>query len=198
MEEDVNEKNQPIVAIIRQQIERLKVHIDKVLELGSMENNKKVFVFKEVDFRPVLIKVCEEFKTLGTLENLHFSYELENVGYPVKAVVSHLENAIFNLLENAKKYSEDPIIHLKAFIQNKKLVISVRDNGIGISQKDRQHIFNKYHRVSQGNLHTVKGYGLGLHYVKNVIDSHKGKIKVESEVDLGTTISLLIPLNKNG
>jgi two-component system phosphate regulon sensor histidine kinase PhoR len=198
LEEDLDEKHKPIVAIVRQQIERLKVHIDKVLELGSMENNKKVLVFKDVDFRPNLQRLCEEFQTLVSLESLQFSYELENGEYPVHVAASHLENAIINLLENAKKYSEDPNIQLKAFFAGKCLMVSVKDNGIGLDKKDQQRIFNKYYRVTQGNLHTVKGYGLGLHYVKHVVDSHKGHIKVDSVVGIGTTISLLIPLKKNG
>lgn len=198
LEDDMDAKNKPIIAIIRQQIERLKVHIDKVLELGSMENNKKVLDFEKVDFRPILQRVCDEFQTLGTLERMQFSYELESGEYQISSAVAHLENAIMNLLENAKKYSDDPRIHLKAHKEKRQLVISVMDNGIGLTKKDQQRIFNKYFRVTQGNLHTVKGYGLGLHYVKHVIDSHKGKIKVESEVGSGTTISLLIPLRKNG
>lgn len=198
LEKDLDEKHKPILAIIRQQIERLKVHIDKVLELGSMENNSKVLVFKDVDFRPILQRLCEQFQTLGTLENLHFSYKLEGDKYHLYAAVSHLENAIINLLENAKKYSENPKIHLNACIAQKYLVVSVSDNGIGVDKKDRQRIFDKYFRVTQGNLHTVKGYGLGLHYVKLVVDSHKGHIKMESELGKGTTIILEIPIKKNG
>ncbi len=198
LEKDLDEKHEPIVAIIRQQMERLKVHIDKVLELGSMENNRKVLIFNNVDFRPVLKKLCEEFQTLGALENLQFSYELQDGEYHLSAAVSHLENAIINLLENAKKYSEDPKIHLEAYMDKKFLVVSVRDNGIGVDKKDQERIFDKYFRVTQGNLHTVKGYGLGLHYVKHVVDSHKGRIKVESELGKGTTIRIEIPLKKNG
>lgn len=198
LEEDLEKKHQPIIAIIRQQTERLKGHIDKVLELGSMENNRKVLILKDVDFRPRLQRICDEFQTLGELENLKFSYDLEPSEYPIHAAESHLENAIINLLENAKKYSEDPQIYLKASIENRHLMISVKDNGIGVDKKDQQRIFEKYFRVTHGNLHTVKGYGLGLHYVKHVVDSHKGHIKVESELGEGTTILLLIPLKKNG
>tara|TARA_R110002051_G_scaffold49428_2_gene96502 strand:+ start:1977 stop:3137 length:1161 start_codon:yes stop_codon:yes gene_type:complete len=198
LEEDLEKKHQPIIAIIRQQTERLKGHIDKVLELGSMENNRKVLILKDVDFRPRLQRICDEFQTLGELQSLKFSYDLEPSEYPIHAAESHLENAIINLLENAKKYSEDPQIYLKASIENKHLMISVKDNGIGVDKKDQQRIFEKYFRVTHGNLHTVKGYGLGLHYVKHVVDSHKGHIKVESELGEGTTILLLIPLKKNG
>ena len=198
LEKDLDKKHKPIVAIIRQQMERLKVHIDKVLELGSMENNRKVLVFTDTDFRPVLKRLCEEFQTLGALEKIQFSYELQDGEYNLNAAVSHLENAIINLLENAKKYSEDPKIHLEAYMDKKFLVVSVKDNGIGVNKKDQQRIFDKYFRVTQGNLYTVKGYGLGLHYVKHVVDSHKGHIKVDSELGTGTTIRIEIPLKKNG
>ncbi len=93
-----------------------------------------------------------------------------------------------------KKYADDPEIELKAFKENGKLIIKITDNGIGIEEKDKKRIFQKYYRVSNGNRYEVKGYGLGLSYVKKVVDNHKGKINVESEIGKGTTVFIKIPL----
>jgi len=194
LEDGVEPTKKPIVQIIRQQIERLNHHIDKVLELGKLESQKKVFNLKEIDFKPHLAKICIDFETLSKLENIKFSYELKGEHYIIMAETSHLENAISNILDNAQKYSEDPIIELKALINNGSLLISVSDNGIGIHNTEKRLIFKKYYRVSDGNLHKVKGYGLGLSYVKQVIKNHKGKISVESQPKQGTTFEINIPL----
>ena len=195
LEDGIEPTKKPIVQIIRQQIERLNHHIDKVLELGKLESQKKVFKLKEIDFKPNLAKICNDFETLSKLENIKFSYELVGENYFIKAQVSHLENAISNLLDNAQKYSEEPIIDLKAFINKDRLFIAVSDNGIGIDNNEKELIFKKYYRVANGNVHKVKGYGLGLSYVKEVIKKHKGKISVESQPGYTTTFEINIPLS---
>lgn len=196
LEEDggVAEDKKPMVAIIRQEVERLKFHIDRVLELASLETKKKIFTLKTLDFMPNMQKLCLEFKTLSPLGNVSFSYNLEPGPYTIKAEASHLENAINNILDNAKKYADNPEIELKAFKENGKLIIKITDNGIGIEEKDKKRIFQKHYRVSNGNKYEVKGYGLGLSYVKKVVDNHKGKIIVESEIGRGTTVFIKIPL----
>ena len=194
LEEDLNERQKPIVHLIRQQVERLKRHIDQVLDLASLESGKKRFDFQETDLRPVLLQLCEDFKMLAKMDDIKFSCELQEGKYPVKAEVSHLENAINNLLDNSKKYSDQPEISLKASLQNKKLVISIEDNGIGISAKEKERIFKKFYRVPNGNLHKVKGYGLGLSYVKEIVKKHRGTITIESEENKGTIVSVHIPL----
>ena len=195
LEENIDPSKKPIIQIIRQQIERLNQHIDKVLELGKLEFQKKLIQLEEIDFKPNLINVCNDFETLSRLENIQFSYELKEKHYYIRAESKHLENVISNILDNAQKYSENPIIDLKAFTKDNKLIISISDNGVGISNKEKQLIFKKYYRVSDGNIHKVKGYGLGLSYVKEVIKKHKGKVNIESEVNKGTTVMITIPLS---
>ena len=194
LEDDLDERQKPVVHLIRQQVERLKRHIDQVLDLASLESGKKIFNFKNTDLRPVLLQLCEDFSLLAQMEDVKFSCKLQEGKYPVKAEVSHLENAINNLLDNAKKYSDEPEISLEASLQNKKLVISIKDNGIGISAKEKDRIFKKFYRVPNGNLHKVKGYGLGLSYVKEIIKKHRGTITIESEENKGTIVSVYIPL----
>ncbi len=194
LEKDSTEQQEPIIVLIRQQIDRLKIHIDKVLELGSLESSRSVFNLKRVDFSQNLQRICEEFSMLSKLEEAIFTYELPNQELLIKAESSHLENAINNLLDNAKKYSKNPEIKLVAEVKQKKLFITIIDNGEGISKKDKARIFQKYYRVTEGDLYKVKGYGLGLSYVKKVIKNHNGKIYLESELGKGTKITIAIPL----
>lgn len=195
LEESASQEQRPILELIRQQVKRLSVHIDKVLELGNLESNNKVLELEKNDFRPYLVKLCEEFSTLITIENVQFVYHVEEEKFLIKTEVFHLENAINNLLDNAKKYSENPVIELNAYKVNKQLVIEIADNGKGISQEEKKKIFLKYYRITEEGMQPIKGYGLGLSYVKKVIEKHKGKVVIESEKGKGTKITLTIPLS---
>lgn len=195
LEKDLNEKQKPILFQIRKQVSRLNNHIEQVLGLASLES-KEIIELEKVDLRPELQEWCEDFKMLADLENFQFKYDLEPGKYMIKTALFHFENAINNLLDNAKKYSEDPEILLKAYTGKNRLFISIIDNGKGISNKEKRHIFKKFYRASEGNLHRTKGYGLGLSYVKEIVKRHRGRIKVLSEQNEGTEITILIPLNE--
>jgi two-component system phosphate regulon sensor histidine kinase PhoR len=194
MAEKATGEQQPVLNIIRQQVRRLTAHIDKVLELGNLESGKNVLRLQRVDFRPVLLKICHEFNTLVELEGVEFNYILKDEDYPIMAEVFHLENTIINVLDNAKKYAERPIIALEAGIREEKLHITIKDNGKGIAKQDMERIFQKYFRVNEGDVHNVKGYGLGLSYVKEVVRRHKGKVHLKSGLGIGTEVTLTIPL----
>ena len=106
-------------------------------------------------------------------------------------------NIIHNLLDNAKKYSTNtPEINISTSIKQDKFVIEIADNGIGISSQAQKHIFNKFYRVPTGNLHNVKGFGLGLNYVKTMIIRHDGSISLKSELGKGTTFRIQFPLKR--
>lgn len=196
LDENASSEQKPVVAIIRQQVNNLSKHIDRVLDLASLEAKRKVFNMTVVDFRPKLLKLCEDFRTLVSMEEVQFTYELEPGEYWIKAEVFHLENAISNILDNAKKYADKPVIHLKGSLQENKMSVQIQDNGKGIDEKDLGRIFEKYYRVTEGDLHRVKGYGLGLSYVKKVLEAMKGEIKVDSKKNKGTRITIQIPLTR--
>ncbi|MEI7503210.1 MAG: ATP-binding protein, partial [Paludibacter sp.] len=110
----------------------------------------------------------------------------------------HFTNVIFNLMDNALKYCDKPLLlNIETWNEKDNLLISIEDNGIGIHKDDRKQIFEKFFRVSTGNLHNVKGFGLGLAYVKKIVTEHKGTIKVESELNIGTKFTITIPTLKN-
>ena len=197
LEESISEDKKPVLTIIKQQIEKINRQTDKVLELSRIEKRKSVFNLKRIDFRPILEEVCENFELLSGITPIDFTYELEEGNYVIKADVFHLTNAINNLLDNAKKYSgENPKISLWARINNQKMYIDIKDNGIGIDKAHINSIFKKFYRVSQGNTHKVKGFGLGLNYVKRVIEGHRGKIHVESKINEGTVFTIILNIVK--
>ena len=195
LEKDMNEKQKPIVFQIRKQIDRLNSHIEQVLGLASLEAKKDLVQLEKVDLRIYLLEWCRNFEMRAQLEHFKFDFQLEPGKYKIKAATSHLENAINNLLDNAKKYSENPEIHLEAGTAKNQLIIHIIDNGQGISEKDKKRIFKKFYRITEGDLHKIKGYGLGLSYVKEIVKRHHGKIHVESELNIGTKITISIPLN---
>jgi two-component system phosphate regulon sensor histidine kinase PhoR len=108
----------------------------------------------------------------------------------------HLTNVVFNLLDNAVKYSHEiPEITVSTFCKKDAVVLSVADKGIGIPSEHQSQIFERFFRVPTGNVHNVKGFGLGLSYVKKIVDAHNGKITVDSSVNKGTKFSIYFPLN---
>ena len=195
LEEKGHEEDKKIAGIIRVQVEKLKNQIDKVLELGIIEGKKDFIVKKQVDVKPLLMNVIHDFGQIAELMNFEFSSDLEGDSYIVIGDLYHLENTINSLLENSKKYSSDTVqIKLRAYKTKKNLVIEIKDNGIGMAPAELKKIFQKYYRVSQGDLHDVKGYGLGLNYVKRIVHLHKGKVEVESTVNKGSIFTIKIPL----
>ncbi|GLU44910.1 cell wall metabolism sensor histidine kinase WalK [Allomuricauda sp. NBRC 101325] len=196
LEEGLPENKRTVVELIRRESDRLKKHIDKVLELASLESGRNVLQFSTFDFRPELKRICEDFALLAQHDEMEFEFDLEEGNYPIQAEKFHLENVIVNLLENAKKYSDDPKVKLKSFTEKGKLKIQISDNGQGIAKQDIGKIFRKYYRVKNGDVHKVKGYGLGLYYVQKIIKMHRGKIGVESELGKGTTFTISLKLLK--
>ena len=123
--------------------------------------------------------------------------ELQDTPYWIRGDKYHIDNAINSLLENARKYSKDEIhVKLTAKKEKKGVVIGISDTGIGISKEMQKKVFEKYYRVPKGDTHDVKGYGLGLHYVKRIVTLHGGRIAVDSKVGAGTTFTMTLPLTE--
>ena len=172
----------------------MKVQIEKVLDLAGLESRKSVMDLQLTDFRPNLLSLATSFSKLSNLENIDFEYELQDGAYWILCEPNHLENAINNLLDNAKKYSEGkPVIRLTAVTKGNQMYVEVKDNGIGIAENELKNVFKKYHRIISGDLHKVRGYGLGLSYVKQVIRLHKGKVFLKSKINEGTVVTIKVP-----
>ena len=125
--------------------------------------------------------------------------QIEAVDSAVYVDEVHFQNVINNLLDNAVKYRkpDSPLdIYIKTWNDDEHLYLSIRDTGIGIKKESLKRVFEKFYRVHTGNVHDVKGFGLGLAYVKNVVNLHQGEIRVDSEVGKGTTFTIKLPVMK--
>ncbi len=181
--------------IISDQNKRLEHQIDKVLQLARIETNKFKLKKEEIDLHELIQEVTAGFKHSVEENKGSVSLILEANHSLVVGDKHHISNVLYNLLDNAIKYCNGkPEIEISTITDNHSIVLSVSDNAIGIEKQYLKKIFNKFFRVPTGDIHNVKGFGIGLNYVKNVIDSHKWQITVSSEIGKGSTFSIKIPV----
>lgn len=183
-----------ISRVINQESKRLSFQVEKVLQMAVFNEGRLKFKFKEFDINRVIQNVVANFELRVKNKNGTLSVELNAEKATIKGDEVHITNVLFNLLDNAMKYSPDfPEIKVSTENRNGEVVVSVEDKGIGIAKEHHTQIFDRFYRVPTGNVHNVKGFGLGLSYVKKIVDSHNAKIKVESAVNKGTKFSILFP-----
>ena len=108
----------------------------------------------------------------------------------------HIKNLLATVIDNAVKYSADPVVGIRVFNKDNEVTIEIEDNGCGISKEHLSHVFEKFYRVPTGDIHTVRGYGLGLYYAKQVAELHKGTISMKSRIGEGTTVTIILPANE--
>ncbi|MBV5349187.1 HAMP domain-containing histidine kinase, partial [bacterium] len=185
-----------ISGIIFQESKRLTTQVEKVLQMAVFNEGKLKLKFKEVNINTLINSVVLNFELRVKSKNGILTSDLKADPSIIKADEVHLTNVLFNLLDNAVKYSKDePKIIISSEVKDDFLVISVKDHGIGIQSEYVGQIFERFYRVPTGNVHDVKGFGLGLSYVKIIVDAHKGKIKVESALNKGTKFMIYFPIN---
>ncbi len=185
-------------AIIADQNKRLENQIEKVLQVARIEQNKLKLKFEETDVHGLVTEVAENFNL--NVKNLNgiIRMNLKAENYIVNADRLHLTNVVYNLLDNAVKYrKKEPLITIHTITKANDLILEIEDNGIGIEKKYIKKIYDKFFRVPTGNIHNVKGFGIGLNYVKNIIDAHKWKINVESKPGEGSRFTITMPVVKN-
>jgi two-component system, OmpR family, phosphate regulon sensor histidine kinase PhoR len=188
-----------ISEIIRQESKRLGYQVEKVLQIAALDKGNFTLNLKKINMHELIENVISNFiiqvdsKGGLLIPSLH-AEDPEIMADPV-----HMTNVISNLLDNAIKYTpSSPEIYIETRNIEQNIQVVVKDNGIGISKINQKKIFERFYRVSTGNIHDVKGFGLGLNYVKKIVEMHKGTIEVESELEKGTTFSFKIPIkNQN-
>lgn len=188
-----------ISGVINDETKRLRFQVEKVLQMSMFERQKATLKKKEVDANELVYGVTNTFRLKVENCNGTLDVALDADDPFIYVDEMHFTNVIFNLLDNALKYKKPDVnIHLKVRTWNEsgKLHISIEDNGIGIKKENLKKIFEKFYRVHTGNLHDVKGFGLGLAYVKKIITDHKGTIRAESELNVGTKFIIVLPLFK--
>ena len=191
---------QHISTVINDETKRLRFQVEKVLQMSMFDKQKATLKMKELDANELITGVINTFTLKVERYNGNIESELNATDPNIFADEMHLTNVIFNLMDNAVKYKRpDTDLELKVKTWNEpgKLMISIQDNGIGIKKENLKKIFEKFYRVHTGNLHDVKGFGLGLSYVKKIITDHKGTIRAESELNVGTKFIIALPLLKN-
>ncbi len=185
-----------ISGIIYQESKRLTTQVEKVLQMAVFNEGKLKLKFKEVNINALINSVVLNFELRVKSKNGELTSDLKADPAIIKGDEVHITNVLFNLLDNAVKYSKDePRISISTELSDEYLVVSVKDHGIGIQSEYVGQIFERFYRVPTGNVHDVKGFGLGLSYVKKILDVHKGKIKVESALNKGTKFMIYFPIN---
>lgn len=193
-----------ISTVINDETKRLRFQVEKVLQMSMFDRQKATLRLQDVDANVLIANITSTFKL-----------KVEKYGGKIEAVLGandstirvdemHFTNVIFNLLDNAVKYRREDvplrlIISTRDIAQhgNERIEITVHDNGIGMKREDLKKIFEKFYRVSTGNRHDVKGFGLGLAYVKKMVGELGGDISVESELNVGTKFIITLPITKN-
>lgn len=188
-----------ISGVIVDETKRLSFQVEKVLQVSLFERDRSNLTFKEVDVNDMLETVVATFRL--KVENFDGAMELDLQAKQAETTADemHLTNVFFNLLDNAVKYRSDRNLLLKVRTWNEKdnILISVEDNGIGIKKEHLKKVFDRFYRVPTGNVHNVKGFGLGLAYVRKIVENHNGSIRAESEYNNGTKFIISLPLIKN-
>ncbi len=183
--------------IIRSENERLRQQVERVLQLAKLDRGGLKLNVEAVDMHEVIMEVVQSFEVLLEERSGRCDLDLKASNAMVDGDRMHLANALFNLVDNAIKYSNAaPQVRISTSNDHRKLHIGVADRGIGIRKEDVRNIFERFFRVHTGNVHDVKGFGLGLHYVAETMRSHGGKVAVKSTWGEGSTFTLELPLAK--
>ncbi|HTK83101.1 MAG TPA: HAMP domain-containing sensor histidine kinase [Bacteroidota bacterium] len=183
--------------VIQDENLRMKHQVDKILQMAVLEEGTYKLKCMPVDLHEIISKAAEGAAMQVENRGGTVTVRLEAESPVMNADVVHITNVINNILDNSIKYSNDiPEISVHTENVNGSIRITFTDNGIGIPAEDQQHVFEKYFRVHTGNIHNVKGFGLGLSYVKLMTEAHGGSIRLESEPGKGTTITLTFPVLK--
>jgi len=188
------EKRARYSKIIVEETNRLKNMVEKVLQMADIDAGKIRLKKTQVDVHAVIKQCVENMEVVIHEKGGNILCRLEAVKPMIDADKVHLTNIIYNLLDNAIKYTtEPPSIIISTRNTAKGIVISIQDNGIGISKEIQKNIFSKFYRVPTGDIHNIKGFGLGLFYVKTITDAHHGFIKLESENGKGSRFDVYLP-----
>ena len=190
-----------ISGVINDETKRLGFLVEKVLQMSLFERQKAALKLKEVDANDLLASVANTFDLKVEKYDGTIDIDLQAEDSDIYVDEMHITNVLFNLLDNAVKYRrlEVPLtLMCRTWNENGKLLISIEDNGIGIKKEYLKKVFDRFFRVPTGNVHDVKGFGLGLAYVRKIVEDHKGTIRAESgSGNVGTKFIITLPLIKS-
>ncbi|WP_291728507.1 sensor histidine kinase [Bernardetia sp.] len=199
-EEKQEERKKQYAIIVKEQTERLSSQVEKLVELLMLERSSYVpLSLEKMNLQKTIKETIESFElevlAKKDFENQDFNIEFNSLEEDIfiEADKVHFQNMLHNLLENAFKYNQNtPFVEIAIQKTKNKIILSIKDNGIGIDKKFQKRVFDKFFRIQTDDIHTTKGFGLGLSYIKQVIKAHKWKIKLESELSRGTIFLISI------
>lgn len=180
--------------IAQNELNRLNILTDKILKTAIFEDKGVTYTAEPVDLHQVINQVMDSMKLVFEKQKASVNFKTEGSDFNLIGGTTHLTSVIYNLLDNALKYSPvNPQIDIYLQENKETIAIRIRDNGIGIASEYKKKVFEKFFRVPTGDVHNIKGYGLGLSYVASVIKSHNGTIEVESEPGKGSEFIIRLP-----
>ncbi len=192
--DDDLEKAKKYAGIIFKENKRLETQVERVLNISTLDTENTTLNKKSLDFHELLVEVKDTFDFNQLANGGKILIENNASVFTIQADPIHITNVVYNLLDNAVKYcTTKPFISITTKNERNYLVIEIKDNGIGIRKEDLKMIFDKFYRVSTGNIHDIKGFGLGLFYVKLIINEHNGSIDVKSKLGEGSTFTIKLP-----
>ncbi len=177
--------------IIHQQASRLNRQVERVLQIASLSREKAVLSKEPLELHELLLDITEQMKSRFEQENVHVELELNAHSSQVLADRLHLSNVIYGLLDNAIKYSKsNPSISIVTSSHPDGIELSIADKGIGIDKIHLKRLGQKFFRVPSGNIHNVRGFGLGLHYIRQIVRKHQWNMQIQSELGKGTEVTI--------
>lgn len=180
--------------IINEQTSHLQLQVQRLLEIAYTDRSSLPLEKEKFDINLLIEESINDLQPLIEQKNAIVKTNFAKPDAIILADKPYLRLCLINLIENAIKYSATPVIDITTWIEANYFCISVKDNGIGIAPEHQKKIFERFYRIKEGELHTSKGFGLGLNFVKKVIDTHKGKIEVTSELGKGSSFTLKLPV----
>jgi two-component system phosphate regulon sensor histidine kinase PhoR len=183
-----------LATVISDENKRLEAQVERVLQMARLERGEFKLSREPVDLHATIEHAVENVSLLLAEKGGQLQTSLEATQPVLQADKVHLTNIIYNLLDNAIKYSDGQVdVRVRTFNDNGRLMVEIDDKGIGMTQEQQKRVFEKFYRVPTGNVHNVKGFGLGLSYVKTMSEAHGGSVSVCSTPGKGSTFTVVLP-----
>ncbi len=190
------EKVRHFIGMIKKENSRMNRQVETILQIATLDKHDMDFTFAKTDIHEVIRQAIDTIEIQVTDRGGEIIRHLDAENSIVTGDAEHLRNLVHNLLDNANKYSDrEPQIIVRTRSNKGGIFLSVEDKGIGMSKAVQNRVFERFYRETTGNIHNVKGFGLGLHYVKAITDAHGGTVTVESEEGKGSTFTVFLPFN---
>jgi two-component system phosphate regulon sensor histidine kinase PhoR len=192
------DKVRHFIGMIKKENSRMNRQVESILQIATLDKHEMDFDFKETDMHEVISQAIDTVEIQVADKEGVINRHLDARRSIITGDAEHLRNLVHNLLDNANKYSKGaPEITVSTHSNESGIFLSVEDKGIGMSKTVQHHVFERFYRETTGNIHNVKGFGLGLNYVKAITDAHGGTVTVESELGQGSIFTVFLPFNND-